>query len=359
MPAIPRIEFSNARFSARKRTISARACAISDSRRACARVDVIRRQRVLIEVIGRVDCQVHLADGGFVECQTRDYNSANMRCLAGCVLLLTAAAAFPQTAPKTDYLHGKPDSRHEFTVRPGVDMDVIWGPDGRACRMDLAPLPSTETLSLETVDSIVDELAPPEIRGKLIVAGGHNNNVRIWYYENVFVRGIVRGEGQDPSVVRVETASIEFDRTACAAYNNVHTIKNGTGTNYLHGPAGISEAYKVRPGVLLMAKYGEDGVALHIDLMPGAPSEGKSNPLMSLETVNGILDEVWPQAVHGARVVQGGLQSSCAGQTTLRYRDATVKLDENFCSKEMPGVIHVALDIDRPATLTNTDSPSH
>jgi hypothetical protein len=236
---------------------------------------------------------------------------------------------------------------------------VVWGPDGTACRMDLAPLPSTETISLETVASIVDELAPPEIRGKLLVEGGMNANIRITRYENLFVQSIVRGDEQDPSVVRVETTSIEFDRTDCAAYNNWHSIKNGTGTDYFHGPAGTSETYKVRPGVMLIAKYAEDGVAYHIELMLGAPSQGKVSPLMSLETVNGILDEVWPEAVHGTRVVQEGLGSSCAGQTTLRYRDATVKLPENFCSKEMGGVLFVVLDIDRPATLTNTDSPSH
>ena len=225
--------------------------------------------------------------------------------------------------------------------------------------MDLTPLPSAGTLSVETVASIVDELAPPEIRGKLIVVGGMNANIRFAHYENVFVQSIMRGDEQDPSVVGVETASIEFDRTDCTAYNIWHTIKTGTGTDYLHGPAGISEAYKVRPAVLLIAKYAEDGVAYHIELMPDPPFKGTANPLMSLETVDGILDEVWPEAVHGVRVVQGPLQAGCAGQTTLRYRDATVKLGENFCSKEIPGVIHVALDMDRPPALTNTDSPSH
>jgi hypothetical protein len=147
-----------------------------------------------------------------------------MRILAGFVLLLAAAGpTIPQNARKLDYLHGKANSTREFEVRPGIDMGVVWGADRTVCRADIAALPPQESMSLETVNGILDEIAPPERRGTLRVQGSSQFRY-LSRYDNV---SITRVEVTKAAYLlpRITLASVEFNRAVCARYITYHLVK--------------------------------------------------------------------------------------------------------------------------------------
>jgi len=97
-----------------------------------------------------------------------------MRALAGIALLLTAAAVFPQATRETDLLHGRPNSKVEFEIRPGVSVCAIYGRKGLVSRMAIRPRPRPgdawrDAIPQVTIDSIVYEIIQPERRPMLTV----------------------------------------------------------------------------------------------------------------------------------------------------------------------------------------------
>jgi len=96
-----------------------------------------------------------------------------MRILAGCVLLLIAAATLGQENPKDDLLHGRPNTYEEVEIRPGIILRARYDADGAAEYMTIAPswqprgaLWRKSTIPRETVDSILGQLLPTETYGK-------------------------------------------------------------------------------------------------------------------------------------------------------------------------------------------------
>jgi len=175
------------------------------------------RQSVLIEVIDAI------GDG--------DYNQLTVRLLVGLMIFLAAGAALPQAAPRKDYFHGAPNTTREIEIRPGVDMGVVYGSDGSACRMDIAPLPRStdpkrqDVIPDETLDGILNEVAPPDKRGRLRVTGSSSPGPRLWMYDKVVIEKYVTWDVADPQIVHVTLASVEFDRDECARFNTYHSIK--------------------------------------------------------------------------------------------------------------------------------------
>jgi hypothetical protein len=151
-----------------------------------------------------------------------------MRILAGCLLLLAIGSpTISQNARKPDYLHGKAHSTGEFEVRPGIDMGVVWGEDKAVCRADITALPPQESMSSETVDGVLDEIAPPKKRGTLRAQG----SFQFWQvsrYDNVSITRTQVTKAED-LLPRITLASVEFHRAACArdiTYHIYHIYPN-------------------------------------------------------------------------------------------------------------------------------------
>jgi hypothetical protein len=102
-----------------------------------------------------------------------------MRFLASTILSLVAtSSAFAQIdAFSLRSKYGPPLDRETFTVRPGIEMIVDYGPSKSVCRIQLpsgmrivgtVPL---GTVTKQQIDEILDEVIPPAIRGKEIKRG--------------------------------------------------------------------------------------------------------------------------------------------------------------------------------------------
>ena len=102
-----------------------------------------------------------------------------MRILAACLIAIALMAATPQTS--NDYLarYGKPDAER-FIVRPNLALSVEYGLDGAACKMRIEPRQSlmysmavwtNPTAPVDEVTEVLDEVVPPETRGKELGPG--------------------------------------------------------------------------------------------------------------------------------------------------------------------------------------------
>jgi hypothetical protein len=68
--------------------------------------------------------------------------------------------------------YGVPLDRETFTVRPGIEMVVDYGPIKQACRiqlpsgMQIVGTVPPGAVTKQQIDEILDEVVPPSIRGK-------------------------------------------------------------------------------------------------------------------------------------------------------------------------------------------------
>jgi hypothetical protein len=100
-----------------------------------------------------------------------------MRILVGFILLLTAAATFGQDSPSSNLLHGPANTYEEWEIRPGITLGVRYDAGGAAGTMSIAPTWRPKglqwresTIPRETMDGILNQVLPPEIYGKPILA---------------------------------------------------------------------------------------------------------------------------------------------------------------------------------------------
>lgn len=114
-------------------------------------------------------------------------------------LLITTFAAVSsnsQTPAELRAKYGEPQTREikngrpaveRYLVRPNILMTITYTKDGRLCEADIEPVPSStptmptvenppsgDYMSTADVLSVIDELVPPETRGKSSGAGSMN-----------------------------------------------------------------------------------------------------------------------------------------------------------------------------------------
>jgi len=120
-----------------------------------------------------------------------------MRTLAGYTILLIACLSVAQTSQEFHSRYGDPDIER-FTMREGIGLTVLYGSDGLACQMEVQtrqllvqrPRP-LKLMAPEVVDGIIDELVPPDTRGRKVgdmyeSMGCARSTVD--YYENVRIQ---------------------------------------------------------------------------------------------------------------------------------------------------------------------------
>jgi len=140
-------------------------------------------------------------------------------------MFLALAAATPQDSFDFRTRYGDPDVER-FNLRPGITMTAEYGPDGKACLLDIEPrkdflrdMEADETLSMETVTSVLDEIVAPDTRGKETLplfsgqASTSCNHGFTWGdYDNIQI-GLVYAFCVKP--IGIHSATIKFKRAAC------------------------------------------------------------------------------------------------------------------------------------------------
>jgi hypothetical protein len=158
-------------------------------------------------------------------CEGEGLQSGTVRFLSGCLVFLAIAAAAPQDSFDLRSRYGEPDVER-FEIRPGIAMTVGYGTDGKACMLEIEPrmdflqeMVANETMSEETVDTILDEIVPPYTRGKetvplgsIGVSGSCNSGMTFGEYDNVEVT-LSYQFCERP--IGIHSATVSYRRSAC------------------------------------------------------------------------------------------------------------------------------------------------
>jgi Outer membrane lipoprotein len=145
-----------------------------------------------------------------------------MRTPIGYAILLAACLSGAQTSQELHSRYGEPDTER-FKIRDGIALTVEYGSDGSACQMEIKPQqllvqrPPEKLMAPEVVDGIIDEVVPPDTRGRKVdrylERMGCAQHV-VDYYENVTI-----GRSTDQCLPlkpeRDTSVSIVFKRQAC------------------------------------------------------------------------------------------------------------------------------------------------
>jgi hypothetical protein len=148
-----------------------------------------------------------------------------LRFLSGCLMFLALAVTTPQDSFDLHRRYGEP-TLERFNIRPGITMTASYGSDGKACWLSVEPsqdffqdMVARETLSMETVTSVLDEVVPPSTRGKESFpafsagASGSCNSGQTWAdYENIQIN-LSYSFCEKP--IGVHRATVQFKRAAC------------------------------------------------------------------------------------------------------------------------------------------------
>ena len=124
--------------------------------------------------------------------------------LCAVALLFPALSAFGQIdAASLRSKYGAPIDRETFTVRPGVQMIVDYGRNKQVCQiqlpsgMQIVGTAPTGVVTKQQIDDVLNEVAPPSVRGKEINRGMLASGAPMLLltdYEHVMVSELKNGE---------------------------------------------------------------------------------------------------------------------------------------------------------------------
>ena len=114
-------------------------------------------------------------------------------------------------------------------MRPDVTLTASYGTDGKVCEFEIEPRKdllqnsvANETLSKETVDQLLEEIAPRSTWGKEwiplgsnVTSGSCNSGITFGDYDNV--RASI-SYGFCSKTVGVHKATVTYKRSACAQF---------------------------------------------------------------------------------------------------------------------------------------------
>jgi hypothetical protein len=128
-----------------------------------------------------------------------------------CSAFLASALAQEMDSSTLRAKYGEPLARETFQVRPNIEAVVNYGTGHQVCSIEMS---QAQTATRQEVDQVVDELAPPSTRGKMLnrgfAASGRLSAV-ITSYEHVTI-----SEPQDPDHPgRRTSVTITFKRPDC------------------------------------------------------------------------------------------------------------------------------------------------
>jgi hypothetical protein len=171
------------------------------------------------------------------------FGGPSMRVLTStAVLLFAASSAFAQLDSFT--LHSKYGAsldRETFTVRPGIEMVVDYGPSKQVCRIQLpSGMQIVGTIPLraitkQQVDEVLAEVVPASMRGKevnrMLMAFGLPM-LSVTEYEHVTISESKNGDIGNGITVTIKDPSCPPQK---APWNSVSWIKSAvrTGINFL------------------------------------------------------------------------------------------------------------------------------
>jgi len=153
------------------------------------------------------------------------------------ILFLVLEVPVPSRSQSTSDLKAKYRALPAYEARPGIVMMPLFASDGQVCEMVVERHTMNSTtkttinldpfLSKETVKELVNELAPPSVRGKELTGfDAWFGSVTIdgpfvvtrYSYENILVE--VHGINRDPGPSGDSVVIIKWRKRTCASEEN-------------------------------------------------------------------------------------------------------------------------------------------
>jgi hypothetical protein len=182
--------------------------------------------------------------------------------------------------------YGPPLERETFTISPGFQIIVDYGPDQQACRLEL-PLDRPGG-SRKQVDDILLELVPMSMRGKEIRSMFQSfgvQSIKSTEYEHVII-----SEPQDPEAPGPRTGvSVVFKSSATSPFDQIDSYQ----LRAKYGPPLDRETFTIAPDFQMIVDYGPDRQACRLEL----PADWKQ--------ADDVLLELVPVSMRGKQVGSG------------------------------------------------------
>lgn len=202
----------------------------------------------------------------------------------------------PQDSLDLHVRYGEPVVE-QFTIRPDVTMAVEYGVDGKPCVLDIES--HEPRMSLQTAQELLNEVAPPSMRGKDEDAGvgitvsAHSVLLKSTTEATIAIRSL------GDSVDRIE---VKFKRDVCASASTPRSITTGEFRARFGRPS--MDRFIVRPDLMLTGEYGSDGAVCQLILEPSRPLLQMPNPdkLISRDAVTEIFDQIVPPSRRGTEI---------------------------------------------------------
>jgi hypothetical protein len=123
-----------------------------------------------------------------------------LRLLSGSLLLLVLQVSFPADTAKTLGDQYGPPISETYLVRPGVVASASYGPSGHVCEIVVSPQRLwNSTFNSKQLTEIIDEVVPPNERGKFLMGTfvnavcfptqDCNGTAGTWEKMNIFLNG--------------------------------------------------------------------------------------------------------------------------------------------------------------------------
>jgi hypothetical protein len=200
---------------------------------------------------------------------------------SGAFCLAFASALFGQIdSYQLRAKYGPPLDRETFTIAPGYQIVVDYGPDRQIRRLELPPAaPSLDqpgVITAKRVDDILLELVPMSMRGKEL--GGVLNFMSRASLKSTDYEHVIISEPQDPDVPGRRTAvTVVFKSSATALFGQIDSYH----LRAKYGPPIPRETFSVMTGFQLVVDYGSDQLACRLQL----PADRKQADDVLLELV--------------------------------------------------------------------------
>jgi hypothetical protein len=269
-----------------------------------------------------------------------------MRTTAACFLFAAIALIPQQSSSDFHSLYGKSDE-DRFVVRPGTYLTVRYNDHETASEMEILAMPVARdpkvakpvfphlNLNEAGVTALIDELAPPELRGNLIHNFDGHGGGDAQQYENVAVS---RQNTECPDAPKtipqtmncVWRIAIKFKRDGAGGE------KTAAGYGVQYGKSDL-QRFMVRPGVGLTVEYSSDATACQLYVAIDRPLLGGPEPRVPYMTetlATEIEDELSPPTLRGAKLPGGGgFQSGAAYTFSEEYASVSISRSAFVCKQ--------------------------
>ncbi len=194
--------------------------------------------------------------------------------------------------------YGPPLDRETFTISPGYQIVVDYGPDQQVRQLELPPdapsIEQPEVMTAKRVDDILLELVPTSMRGKEL--GGVLNFVSRASLKSTEYEHVIISEPQDPDVPGRRTGvTVVFKSSATSLVGQIDSYQ----LRAKYGPPLDQEMFTISPGFQILVDYGPDQQACRLDVPLNQTG------VRSRKQADDVLSELAPMSMRGKQLSSG------------------------------------------------------